>query len=58
MVGPGMLMVGQAPVWLRHHTCVEVFFLKQCNISLMNQTLWSQGAYRLEIISARSERVW
>ena len=26
--------------------------------SLVNQTLWSQGAYQLEIISARSERVW
>ena len=29
-----------------------------CMYSLVNQTLWSQGAYRLEIISARSERVW
>ena len=26
--------------------------------SLVPQTLWSQGAYRLEIISARSKRVW
>ena len=26
--------------------------------SLVNQTLWSQGAYQLEIISGHSERVW
>ena len=26
--------------------------------SLVPQTLWSRGAYRLEIISARSKRVW
>ena len=25
--------------------------------SLVNQTLWSQGTYRLEFISARSERI-
>ena len=29
-----------------------------CYISLVNQALWSQSAYRLEIISTRSERVW
>ena len=31
-----------------------------CNVnhSLINQTLWLQGAYQLEIISAHLERVW
>ena len=38
---------------------VTLYLHKKCNrYSLMNQTLWSQGAYRLEIISAWSERVW
>ena len=35
---------------------VEVLCLvSQTDLTLMNQALWSQGAYRLEIISAQSK---
>ena len=39
-------------------TNVALFSTSVIPYSLVNQTLWSQGAYQLEIISARSERVW
>ena len=40
-----------------NHECMQAH-ARVCICSLVPQTLWSQGAYRLEIISARSKRVW